>query len=319
MARKLEFCQIDVSVRSALAAELLPNERKGLYFYTFSDGTAYVGKSVDLLRRHAEHLDEYKHREDFKGVVLERAYFLPLAADTDDKELDCLETEAIRQAEAAGYRLKNIQKVNLPGGTGDTVFVLAEGVTRRLPWNRADRSDELAPAVLGEPTTAQRRRYERFMARPWAEPLLDLAACYLHESTAETANTAGIYWTANAYPARNDKPVLCVTCGLLETLVVYEYDDDVCGYLNFKRPENDGRLTPILVWKRADYGYRAAEGVVTCEFNGLEELGSWFEDDRVLNWSYRLNIELFRRCKNPMGGKGNPLLMGELIERMKRP
>lgn len=174
MARKLEFRQIDVSVRSALAAELFPSERKGLYFYTFSDGTAYVGKSVDLLRRHAEHLDEYKHREDFKGVTLERAYFLPLAADTGEKELDCLETEAIRQAEAAGYRLKNIQKVNLPGGTGDTVFVLAEGVTRRLPWNRAERSDELAPAVLGEPTTAQRKRYEQFWRVPGRNHCLTL-------------------------------------------------------------------------------------------------------------------------------------------------
>lgn len=72
---QLIFRRIDVSVRSALSAELAPGERKGIYLYEFTDGTAYVGKSVDMVARHAQHLHEYKHRPDFDGVGIAAAYF----------------------------------------------------------------------------------------------------------------------------------------------------------------------------------------------------------------------------------------------------
>lgn len=63
----LIFRRIDMSPRSVLSAELTPGRRKGIYFYVFDDGTAYVGKSVDMVGRYAQHMHEYKHRGDFDG------------------------------------------------------------------------------------------------------------------------------------------------------------------------------------------------------------------------------------------------------------
>ncbi len=61
---RLKFQRIDVSARSAAVGELAPDCRKGIYFYLFDDGSAYVGKSIDMVKRHAQHLHEYRHRDD---------------------------------------------------------------------------------------------------------------------------------------------------------------------------------------------------------------------------------------------------------------
>ena len=52
-----------------------------------------------MVRRHADHLHEYKHRLDFNGLEIEKAYFMTIDENADDKELDDLETAVIQQAE----------------------------------------------------------------------------------------------------------------------------------------------------------------------------------------------------------------------------
>ena len=111
---ELIFRRIDVSARSALSAELEPGCRKGIYFYVFDDGTAYVGKSVDMVGRYAQHMHEYKHRDDFDGVAVAEAYFARVDDGADADTLDDLETDAIRRAEAAGYKLRNRLKCERP-------------------------------------------------------------------------------------------------------------------------------------------------------------------------------------------------------------
>lgn len=311
---EFRFRRIDVSARSALAAELAPDCRKGLYLYIFNDGSAYVGKSVDLVRRYGDHLEEYRHRVDFEGVEIERAYFMVVDEDTDDCTLDRLETMAIRRAASEGYNLRNIQKMDLPGGSNDAVFELSEQKMRLLPWKRRDRTNDLTAAVLLAPSPSQLQRMDRLMASVNGALLLDLATRYIHETVQEAANTAGLYWTANAFPSRTETPALCVTCGTLETLVVFDDGARPFGYLNMKRPEGDKGSVPTAPWRTFDYGYKATGGIVTYEFSCLEELRWLLDRGRILDWCYRLNIEMFRHCKNPLGAKGNPVLMKRLLD-----
>ena len=42
------------------------------------------------------------------------------------------------------------------------------------------------------------------------------------------------------------------------------------------------------------------------------------EKPAFLDWAYCLNVELFRKCKNPLGSKGNPLLMKAVLDRWGR-
>lgn len=96
---ELIFQRIDVSARSALSAELVPGRRKGIYFYVFDDGIAYVGKSVDMVGRYAQHMPEYRHRGDFDGAEIEKAYFASVDDGTDAVVLDDLETDTICRAD----------------------------------------------------------------------------------------------------------------------------------------------------------------------------------------------------------------------------
>ena len=54
---------------------------------------------------------------------------------TDADTLDDLKTDAMRRAEAAGYRLRNKLKYGRPGGDADGVCDLREG-RMLLPWPR---------------------------------------------------------------------------------------------------------------------------------------------------------------------------------------
>ena len=108
----LHFRRIDVSARSALSAELAPDKCKGIYLYEFTDGTSYVGKSVDMVERYAQHLHEYRYRPDFTGAGIAAAYFANIDEVCDEAELDELEAAA----EAEGRDLHNLLKVGRPGG-----------------------------------------------------------------------------------------------------------------------------------------------------------------------------------------------------------
>ncbi len=312
---KLRFRRIDVSARSALSAELAPGERKGIYLYEFTDGTSYVGKSVDMVERYAQHLHEYRHRPDFAGVGIAAAYCASVDEDCGDAELDELETSAIAAAEAEGRDLRNLLKVGRPGGSSGLLLDMDGRRMRSLPWDRADRTGVLSAAELGEPTASQRERFERLCRVPEGEALLDVLVLYAGTALQEPANTAGLYWTATAYPFRKRTPAVCVTCGTLETLVVFADGDAPYGYVNVKRPDGYNGPSPVAPWRLRDYGYKAASSVRTCEFSGIDELSRLLCRPRFADWAYRLAIECFRRCKNPMAAKGNPLLMKAMTER----
>ncbi|MCI1934006.1 MAG: hypothetical protein LKJ31_02735 [Atopobiaceae bacterium] len=55
--------------------------------------------------------------------------------------------------------------------------------------------------------------------------------------------------------------------------------------------------------------YNAAKGVIQYYFLDLADLRLSLEDHRFLDWCYRLNVEMLRRCKNPQGHFSNPLLV----------
>lgn len=312
---ELIFRRIDVSARSALSAELAPGRRKGIYFYVFDDGTAYVGKSVDMVGRYAQHMHEYKHRGDFDGVGIAKAYFASVDDGTDADMLDDLETDAIRCAETAGYRLRNKLKCGRPGGDADQVLDLRDGRMLLLPWERAAKTDSLGRAALPEAEASQVERFERLAALHEHDRILDALALYVREAMPEPAHTAGVYWAANAFPSRRRAPAVCVTCGTMETLVVFADGDAPYGDLNLKRPEGAYGFPGWDFWRFRSADYAAADGVVFYKFDGVRELMRVLEKPAFLDWAYRLNVELFRKCKNPLGGKGNSLLMKAILDR----
>lgn len=356
---RLDFRRIDVSARSAAAGELAPDCRKGIYFYLFDDGSAYVGKSIDMVKRHAQHLHEYRHRDDFQGVDIAKAYFASVDEKTGDAELDELETRAIRRAEADGYNLRNKLKTNLPGGKGDLVFALSEDRMLFLPWDRSARSSVLEPAALHEPTRSHEKRFARLMKLAEHELLIEALSAYVRDTMPEPAHTAGVYWTANAYPGRGANVVpVCITCATLETLTILSNEGQLWGFMNLKCPDGSnfnslcrdlrrvcsrGGIRPNGLRRRqlpclglkvpspkrhdarkwiTEYSchfenahYSAAEDVLHFVFHDLRTLSEALKSPVLLDWAYRLNVECFRKGKNPRGKDGNPLLMQTILGR----
>ena len=286
------------------------------YLYIFNDGTAYVGKYVDMVRRHADHLHEYKHRLDFSDVAISKAYFMTVDDNLGDGALDDLEKKVIQLAEFEGYNLRNLQKTNLPAGKSNFVIDLSESEMRLLPWKRQDRTHNLPLANLQQPASSQSKRFKKLVLLDKSGELLKVTSNYIYETFTEPANTAGVYWSATAFPqgGKAASPCLRITCGTLETLSVWHDDEGYCGFINIKKPEDDDEEIPAFPEEISRHEYSATQNVISVNFISLEHLKDIMTEPRLLDWCYRLNIEMFRHCKNPQAKFTNPLLVEALLE-----
>ena len=313
--KEFDFKRIDVIARSAVSAGLSPDCRKGIYFYIFSDGSAYIGKSVDMVRRHTDHVHEYKHRADYEGITISKAYFMPVEQDTTEDELDFLETQVIQAAEIEGYSLRNLQKTNLPGGCTDSILTFSDQEMMLLPWRREERTNKLPVKNLKKPTESQSKRFDKLMRIKNSKELLNTVSKYVLETMTEPAYTIGVYWSATAFPSRNNgsAPCLRITCGTLETLSIWHDEGYFCGFLNIKRPENNNSIIPAFPFEITSHGYSATDCVVSIHFGSLDHLGEILSRPAIPDWAYRLNIEMFRHGKNPQAKFSNPLLAGVIL------
>ncbi|MDO4183191.1 MAG: hypothetical protein Q4E12_06275 [Coriobacteriia bacterium] len=310
----LVFKEIDPQARSAVAAELPAGKRKGIYCYVFSNNTFYIGKSKDMVVRHGQHLHEYKDRPDMRGVAIARALFASLPAKTGKQELDDIETDMIRWAERQGWELQNRAKTNRPGDGGDIKVLLDSSAVFRLPWDRAKRSNACVPAKLGRSTQSQVKRHDKLKALPYWSELRALLRRYVAETIQEPAHTAGTLWSASALPGGREgaPPLVCISCGVLESLVVYREGDGVGGFLNCKRPAED-KLPFPKVWGSDKDQYKASKDVIRRYFYSLDELERLLENERLLNWCWRLNIEMMWKSGNPNVRALNPRLVRDLL------
>jgi hypothetical protein len=142
----------------------------------------------------------------------------------------------------------NELKVNRPGGSADLAVILDDGATPLLPWDRTRRTNMLEPTILPSPTKSQELRYSRFVGTSAVNSLIDDIGRYIEETIPEFARLAGTRWSITAFPPRTNKPyddaecAACITCGTLETLVIWTDGINVSGRINCKRPEVDKAL-----------------------------------------------------------------------------
>ncbi|MCH4081493.1 MAG: GIY-YIG nuclease family protein [Atopobiaceae bacterium] len=314
----LTFRSIDGSIPSAASLVLPADERRGIYLYEFTDGTAYVGRSGDMARRLSDHRHDYRH--DPHQPDIRQAHFAPVSNDVSDAQLDEIETEAIHWAESHGFDLVNKLKVDRPGGLSDVEVILDDGASPLLPWDRSKRTDMLEPAKLPTPTRSQEQRYHRFVSTSAVSSLTDDIGRYVAETIPEFARLAGTRWSITAFPPRTRKPyddaacATCVTCGTLETLVIWTNGTDIYGRINCKRPEGDKKFKPFYPFLLGHQGYTAAKGVVSYTFRNKSAFERMLNNKRLLDWCYRLNVEMMRKGTNPQARWTNPSLTIDVMD-----
>lgn len=309
----LTFKRYDVDGGSSVSFGLGEASR-GIYAYHFTDGTWYVGKSVDMAGRYTQHLHEYRHYP--KGMPdVSEAWFASVDSE-DPAILDEMETRAIGWFEASGHNLRNKAKTNLPQGSGNVSVLLGGSIGISLPWKRAER-----PLFSGEwengeyePDEGKRCQFEKLLAQSDWPRFKRILRSYILATIPAPDKTAGVMWAISAYPSGrygNTRRYCTLTIQNLETLVL-AYADDGCfyGFLNMKRPKDACVRMPKLV--RADY--RAAKDVLTESFTTIDGMLAAVDNDDVCDWCYRLNIELMRKGGCMVRQSNNQLLARAVLE-----
>lgn len=105
IARELGFQQVFFAQALERLPEYLQGYGTGLYLQLRTDGSLYVGETIDMERRQA------RHRE--LGVRLTALAVMPFPGMTEAARLE-FETDLIRKVEGLGYRLANKQKITKP-------------------------------------------------------------------------------------------------------------------------------------------------------------------------------------------------------------
>ncbi|WP_449373042.1 GIY-YIG nuclease family protein [Arthrobacter psychrolactophilus] len=195
---------------AALFALAESEELCGIYILEFEDGARYVGQTVNIVHRYAD------HRRSHGDIV---AFgFAPCAREL----LNAYERAAIVH-EQRGYSLRNKMLTDQPGGREDLKIQMASGATLTLTWERSRRS-----TISVEPQLSKDGRFWQLAERSDYANVRHELARFMHETIPSPSRTGGLLWSLTAFPAtrknKDRRRLLTLNAGSVEVLFVTEWD-----------------------------------------------------------------------------------------------
>lgn len=192
-------------------APIIEGCRRGIYVLRFSDGTEYVGRSVDVVTRYATHV----HGSDHHGPWRDVTAVLFRAMPTGD--LDLAEMLEIRRRAARGRRLRN--RVGLIGGVGPAALDEIIPVAEQRHWATGQPDygrplDRLARRDTG-PSTLRRMTPAVYPDELYHRVLDDLGVL-LTRVIPNAAELEARYWTLSDHPATAGGRLATLSAGVLE-------------------------------------------------------------------------------------------------------
>lgn len=191
--------------------------RCGVYFLAFCSELFYIGQSVDVVKRFAQHR---RVHDDIVGFS-----FIPLPKS----KLDNVERAMIFQVESLGFRITNA--VHVTNITGDTDLDLIISPSEQEDWiddpltfNSAQTDSDLPRILL--PETQQARffkHYSRFKKHPLNKRALSLLKQYIWHCIPMPRRTEYSFWSVSCMPSTNLTTwprLLCVNAAVMELFVV---------------------------------------------------------------------------------------------------
>lgn len=301
------------------ASLLMGRSPYGIYIYRFSDDSWYVGQTINLAERHQQHLHEYRHEAEYEGISLTDMYFMEVDPEKGRSYLSEQEVKAIQWADSQGLRLHNRLITGRPRGEDVATVILDDDTSFSLPWKRElITQGSMNAAPLDDAQESAIKKAQGLEGAPFYEDLREVLGIYLGRTIHEAAASAGLLWSVSALPATNGgKRLMTFSISTLETVFVIGSVRNGIEFVrvNCKRPEEDRRIAPPLlryIPYKADY--RAAEDVVAYEFDTLDDFRDALDNERFLDWCYRLNIELMRKSPTFHKQGFNPLFAKNLLE-----
>ncbi|WP_131245820.1 GIY-YIG nuclease family protein [Schaalia suimastitidis] len=201
-------------------APIVPAGTCGVYVLEFEDGFWYVGQSIDIQKRFAQHVHGGKHHAPWRDVVA-LAFCV-----CDARELDELERRLILQHVTAGHKLRN-QKLNF-GGEGPCDFdhwIAPETQKHWVQGGCAPDWETFALASKGSDSSELKLTRSRHGQKRWHEAsdstvaeatFADIAAVV--SLIPEAVNLERRYWTLSDYPGTAGGRLATLNVGCLEVL-----------------------------------------------------------------------------------------------------
>lgn len=296
---------LDLRGRSSLEGFLDDTQCCGIYVLHLAGGACYIGQSVNIIQRLAQHRRAY--------TAIEQISILPLRRDK--ALLDTYEVETIRALERAGVTLLNIVHASI--SIQSSAFDLVVPPHEQRLW--VD-SDPLRPRESGAPLGAvgaelrakTAERLARLQQRPDQAELLELLRSYLRACVLCPERTEAAFWSVSCFPSTNPGPwprLACFSINTMEVFVVL-YDrrapEQLAAFINlskevlrqtypadspFRWRHPQARLEP------ADY---TAAGLdqLRVVVEGREALRELLGDPDVLRAARLLNLHLMRKRGN---------------------
>lgn len=306
---KLHFRPLDVEGKTSISGDLAKDEAFGIYAYEFTDATWYVGKSENVVKRHIQHLHEYKH--EVPPLIIKRMFWAPIKGN--QQQLDYAETQAISGFERKGYRLRNVMKTGRPKSDLEVIVDTGKGWGVSIPWDRKNLPKSKHDYIFEE-SEGKKARWQKLKQLCDYEKLRSSLMQYVKNTIPAPADTAGLLWVATVLPSTGKGYRLCcISCQNAETLVVFQEEKgaEIFGFINVKRNE-EGKLPRWPKKQRASYG--TLPHCCRLFFDSQEDLDALLKDDLVLDCSYRANAELMRRGVTMYGRFNNPYFVKDILD-----
>lgn len=203
----------DVGGRLSVADLFPPKRRCGVYVLGFDNGDRYVGQSIDVTKRFAQHRLNHHDITHLTFRVVPKA------------DLSRVERECIHALEARKTRLRNLDHMSVVQGERDLDVLISPEEQQR--WLDRQLDPPIGPRQVEDRELRRRlrTRFERFMKRPHADEALFVLGTYIHSVIPFPRRTELTFWCMSCLP--NDPPSVYsrVNINMQEVLTI-EGDED---------------------------------------------------------------------------------------------
>jgi hypothetical protein len=184
-----------VTGRSSIADLYHLGQRCGIYVLLFGNDQAYIGKSLDVVRRYAEHV---RVHDDIESIS-----FRP----TRPEELDLSEQEMIRLVERSGHRLRNIVYSALPPVESD--FDLVMSPEEQNQWlSDPNCIDAAGPRIVNSDLRGKHAaKYHRLQTISGLSEIIAKVRHYVVRGIPAIRRGELSFWSISCLPAYHDREI----------------------------------------------------------------------------------------------------------------
>ncbi|WP_315914972.1 GIY-YIG nuclease family protein [Arthrobacter sp. lap29] len=280
----------------SLAFRFEPEDsRTGIYVLSFANGDRYVGKSLNVVNRFANHRRRWS---DITYIA-----FRPFQA----AELNARERQVLGAVERINYRVRNIDLAGRTGGGGLLDIVMEEEAQKE--WLASAIPE---PTDSSRYTVASRRagglpRFQHLLGRTDAQELIEVAARYIGSAIPWPSQTEGRFWVVSAMASTdrssNWQRLVSISAQNVEVLVIGEATTVIGrGIEGFINVDNDAADIEHWIQNQGLDAYSEAGSygpvgkVCTIHFTGIAALNRLLSDDSpVTRPAKALALNLMRK------------------------